>query len=142
LSAPEPPNRVILAPDLIGAAIFDPAARRVLQAWRDHQFKIVISRELLLVQIKLLRDLGLPFDLLQRWTLWLTSPMKSEYIADLHFDKPAPSDLCNALAEATNVQQIICWRLPKRDEFGKWISAVDFGARLSSIELHGSRAGK
>jgi hypothetical protein len=121
-------RRVILAPDLIGAALIDPAARRVFERWLDGEFKVVCNRELLGMHLKVLRDLGLPAELLQRWSYWFTAPQRAVYLDSVSFGKKSPIILCEELAAHAKAASIVCW---KGNQGGRWVRSSDFGARDS-----------
>jgi hypothetical protein len=114
-------KQVIFAPDLIGAAFIDPRARAVLEQWRDGEFKIILNRQLLLRYLKTLRDLGLPSHLLKRWTLWLTSAEKSNYLNDFETNEKSAIKTCEAIPSA----QIICSRKIEGAS-DRWISVNEF----------------
>jgi hypothetical protein len=126
LSAPALPNKVIFAPDLIGAAFIDPHARRVLEHWREGAFKIVMNRELLILHLKVLSQVGLSSELIHRWSLWLTAPDKSFFSSEPNGSGSSASAICRSLAEKSESSKIVCSRgLP--GELGAfWISPAEF----------------
>jgi hypothetical protein len=115
-------KEVVFAPDLIGAAFIDPHARAVLERWRDGQFKTVLNRQLLLLHLKTVRDLGVPPHLLKRWTLWFTTAEKSIYFSDSETEEMNPIKLCEALSETA---PIISFRKPESTS-RPWITPVEF----------------
>lgn len=75
-------NRVILFPDLIGKAFFDPVALNLLKTWRDGDLRPVTCRLLTLIYLRVLKNAGVNETNLRRWLWWFTSPEHSEYISD------------------------------------------------------------
>jgi hypothetical protein len=75
-------NRVILFPDLIGKAFFDPVALNLLKTWRDGDLRPVTCRSLTLIYLRVLKNAGVNETNLRRWLWWFTSPEHSEYISD------------------------------------------------------------
>lgn len=125
MSAPPIPS-IVFAPDLPGASLFDPHALHVVEQWRDGAIKVVINRPLLMLQLKALRDMGLTPELVRRWTLWLTSPGRADYLDDPAVEaRSTPVDLCESLAAASGAIQIVCWRLPNGSS-RLWLSSADF----------------
>ena len=52
------PRKVVLGPDLFVAALFDARARETLSLWRDGTILPVITRELLVLYLRTLRQAG------------------------------------------------------------------------------------
>ena len=123
-----PPSvrKVVFAPDLIGASLFDLHSRRVLELWRDSQLLPVTNRDLLSAHLRNLRRLGLPATLVKRWAYWLASPEKNTFI-----EKPLPStnsiaDLCEGLAKVSRAEMIVCWKLPSKRNPSVWMPAESY----------------
>jgi hypothetical protein len=116
-------RKVVLAPNLIGAALIDPAARRVLEGWRDGKFVVVTNRDLVALHLRALNRLGLSAEIIKRWAYWLGSPEKTVFL-EKAFDCPA-IELCESLAGASKAEAIICWNYP----VGKghpWLAASEY----------------
>jgi hypothetical protein len=119
-----PPSlrKIVLAPNLIGASLIDPSARRVLEAWRDGKFVAVMNRELIAFHLRALNRIGLPPELIKRWVYWLASLDKNVFV-----EKQLPSDsvvdLCEALANISQADAILCWKFPNRRNGPPWIQA-------------------
>ena len=77
MSGNEEPYRVVLAPDVIARSFFDPECRAVLDHWRDGAVRIVVTRELLMLYLRLLRKIEIPDTVLRRWLVWFTASDKS-----------------------------------------------------------------
>jgi hypothetical protein len=118
-------KEVVLAPDLIGAAFIDPHARAVLESWRDGTFKVILNRQLLLLHLRTLRDIGLTDELIKRWTLWLTSPEKAIFLSDVTFVESSSPALCDAIASGAEFRRIICRSKPPGAS-PQWITASEF----------------
>jgi hypothetical protein len=72
------PRKVVIAPDIFVAALYDARARAILHQWRDGEIRPVVTRELLLLYLRTLSLAGLNPDLIRKWSLWLTA--KSLYL--------------------------------------------------------------
>jgi len=107
LSAPDQPAKVIFAPDLIGASFIDADARKVVELWRNGAFKVVMNRELLVLHIKVLGQLGLSAELIRRWTLWLTVPERALFFPDICSNRASAIEICELLARETKTSRIV-----------------------------------
>ncbi len=92
------PPRVVLAPDVIGKGFLTPACRTVLERWRDGGIRPVVTRDLLRVYLRLLRDLGVPDPILRRWVLWFSAEGKSAFLDELG---PDTASILEILYDAT-----------------------------------------
>lgn len=106
-------HKVVMAPDLLVGAFFDPICRRVLTQWRDAFLKPVLNRDLLIAYLKVLHRLGLRAEDVQRWTTWFTSNSKVIYLDDVTVQSASGWELCRAVAGAEPECGIISWRLPE-----------------------------
>jgi hypothetical protein len=98
------PRKVVLAPDILVAALFDQRAREILNQWRDGAILPVVTRELLLLYLKTLRQAGLTADLVRKWSLWLTSGDKTIYLEDLPVKSATGLTLCREVAAITGAE--------------------------------------
>ena len=98
------PRKVVLGPDLFVAALFDPRARETLHLWRDGTILPVVTRELLLLYLRTVRQAGLDQDLVRKWSLWLTAADKTLYLENLPPTKTTGLPLCREIATATNAE--------------------------------------
>ena len=119
-------RKVVLAPNLIGAALIDPAARRVLEAWRDGKFVAVMNRELIALHLRALNRVGLPAELIKRWAYWFSSPEKA-FFMEKQLASTASVDLCETLASASKAEAIICWKRPPEKSSSLWLAAAEYG---------------
>jgi hypothetical protein len=106
---------------MIGAGFRDPKVREFLERWRDREFKVVLNRQILLLHLRTLRELGLSAELLKRWTLWLTSPETSNYISSLETIETRVTRICEAIPNAS----IICSAKPN-DASERWLLVYEF----------------
>ena len=125
MTAPAP-RKIVFAPDLIGAAFIDPTARRVLEAWRDGKFVVVMNRELIALHLRVLNRVVLAPELIKRWAYWLSSPEKTVFIDKQFGPAPSPVNLCEDLAKATQADAIICWKRPSERSGTQWALAQDY----------------
>lgn len=100
------PRKVVLAPDILVAALYDGRARAVLHQWRDGEILPVVTRELLLLYLRTFSQAGFSSDLVRKWSLWLTAPSKTLYL-----DNGAPTQvtglaLCREVAAGNSAQLI------------------------------------
>jgi hypothetical protein len=102
---------------MIGAGVLDPKVREFLERWRDGEFKVVLNRQILLLHLKTLREVGLSAELLKRWTLWLTSPETSNFISSPENNETKVTRICEAIPNA----KIFCWQKPD-DASERWVS--------------------
>lgn len=119
MTAPKP-RRVVLAPDLIGAAFIDLHSRRVLERWRDGELMPVTNRDLFAQQLRTLRRLGLSTENLKRWAYWLASTERNIFIEKNLPSTNSVAALCEAVARAAAAEMIVCWRLPSRRTALAW----------------------
>lgn len=84
------PRKVVLAPDVLIAALYDPRARDILNQWRDSQIVPVVTRELLVLYLRTFNQAGLTPDLIRKWSLCLTTPPKVIYRED-----PLPTNIAS-----------------------------------------------
>jgi hypothetical protein len=92
------PRRVVLAPDVLLCALYDPRARAILNEWRDGLILPIVTRELLLLYVRTLNQAGLNTDLIRKWSLWLTTPGKSLYLENAEPLQKSGLELCDAIA--------------------------------------------
>ena len=100
-------RRVVLAPDLLIAALFVAKARAVLNEWRDGRIRPVLNRELLFVYLRLLREIGLNEKLLQDWTAWFTNPEKVFFVDGQNHAARPVRELCIELASGREGCEVI-----------------------------------
>lgn len=135
---------VILAPDVLAAALIDPLARATLGRWRDGEFKVLVNRELLAIHLRVLHKLGLGPELIRRWTYWFTSPTRSVFAGDLQAESKNQGSalvrICETLAtegapgDEANVGRvrqggvlILCWKRPvQATNQNLWTTVVEF----------------
>jgi hypothetical protein len=98
------PRKVVLGPDLFVAALFDPRARETLQLWRDGAILPIVTRELLVLYLRTLRQAGLDQDLIRKWSLWLTASHKTIYLENLPPTQTTGLPLCREIAAATHAE--------------------------------------
>jgi hypothetical protein len=114
----------VLVPDLIGGALIDPAARRVLERWCDGEYKAVFNEQLLLAHLKVLARLGLPEKLVKRWSYWFTAVETAVHVP--HEDRASPViEMCEALARKADAKGVVCWRRPEAAGVN-WIEGSEF----------------
>ena len=121
-------RKVVLAPNLIGAALIDTSVRRILERWRDGEFVAVMNRELLSAHLRELNRLGLPAHLVRRWAYWLSSAEKTEFVQNEIADGKSAVALCDELARLAGVEAIICWKYPATKSRPLWTLAKNFEA--------------
>jgi hypothetical protein len=92
-------RRVVLAPDVLVCAFYDPRAREILNQWRDGLILPVVTRELLLLYVRTLNQAGLTHELIRKWSLWLTTPGKSLYLENAAPMQKSGLELCDAVAQ-------------------------------------------
>ena len=92
-------RRVVLAPDVLVCALYDPRAREILNQWRDALILPIVTRELLLLYVRTLNQSGLPHELIRKWSLWLTAPGKSLYLETATPLQKTGLELCDAIAQ-------------------------------------------
>ena len=92
------PRKVVLAPDVFVAALYDGRARAVLHQWRDGEILPVVTRELLLLYLRTFSQAGLTSDLIRKWSLWLTAPTKSLYLENCAPFQSTGLALCREVA--------------------------------------------
>jgi hypothetical protein len=124
-------QKVALAPNLIGAALIDPAARRVMEAWRDGKFVVVVNRELIALHLRAVSRIGLGPELVRRWAYWLSAPEKTLLI-DKQFGARSVVDLCEEIVKASQAKAIVCWRYPSGRESAPWMMARDLSIGMES----------
>ena len=99
-------RKVVLAPDLLLRALFDPRARETLNLWRDGLIVPVVTRELLLLYLRTLRQAGVGPELVRKWSLWLTAADKTIYLEGLSVSQASGLQLCREVAAATGAELI------------------------------------
>lgn len=92
-------KRVVIAPDLLGASLFDPDAAQVIALWRDGVIRPVLNRQLLLRYLKLLKRLGLSATLIRWWGWWLTGPDRTVLVDSADLTTSSTTDLCDRIAQ-------------------------------------------
>ena len=81
-SAAHIPKRVVLGPDVIAKGFVNTTCLRILESWRDGKVRPVVTRELLVLYLKILRSMKLPDSQLRTWTIWFTAKDKSIFISE------------------------------------------------------------
>ena len=122
---PPPTRKIVFAPDLIGAGLIDPAARRVLESWRDDKFIVVMNRELIAFHLRALKRIGLAAELIKRWAYWLSSPQKTIFV-DAQSGANSSVVACEELAAISKANAIVCWQLPRAKYSSIWRPARDY----------------
>ncbi|MGZ8938575.1 MAG: hypothetical protein ACXW32_05120 [Limisphaerales bacterium] len=97
-----PPRKVVLAPDIFVAALYDARARAILHQWRDGEILPVVTRDLLLLYLRTFSQAGLTSDLIRKWSLWFTAPAKSLYLENFAPHQSTGLKLCCEVAAGTS----------------------------------------
>ena len=92
-------RRVVFAPDILIAALYDGRAREVLNEWRDGRIVAVVTRDLLVLYLRTFSQVGLPPELIRKWSLWLTTPGKALYFEEGSNSKNTGLALCREVAQ-------------------------------------------
>lgn len=98
------PRKVVLAPDIFVAALYDARARAILHQWRDGEILPVVTRELLLLYLRTFSQAGLTSDLIRKWSLWLTAPAKSLYLENSESLQSTGLALCREIASGNSAE--------------------------------------
>ena len=101
-----PPRKVVFAPDILIASLYEAEARAVLHQWRDGAVVPVVTRDLLLLYLRTFRQAGLGPELLRKWSLWLTAADKVIYREDFQANHPSGLALCREVAQANDAAVI------------------------------------
>ena len=91
------PISVVLAPEVLAKSLHDPHCQKVFELWRDGIIRVVVTRELLVTYLGLLKALGVPDEVLRRWAVWFTAETKSTVLLD---SAPGRGGLSNSLEDA------------------------------------------
>jgi hypothetical protein len=92
-------RKVVFAPDILIASLYDAEARTILYQWRDGMVVPVVTRDLLLLYLRTLRQAGLEPELVRKWSLWLTAAGRAIYREDCTKSISSGLALCRAVAE-------------------------------------------
>jgi hypothetical protein len=98
------PRRVVFAPDVLIASLYDAEARTMLHQWRDGAIVPVVTRDLLLLYLRTFRQVGLGPELVRKWSLWFTGPDKAVYREDSQGNNSTGLALCRDVAEANGAE--------------------------------------
>ena len=100
------PRKVVLAPDILIASLYDAEARAILYQWRDGNVVPVVTRDLLLLYLRTLRQAGLGPELVRKWSLWLTAADKVIYREDFQANHSSGLGLCREVAAANGAHLV------------------------------------
>ena len=128
------PTTIVLAPDVLAKSFFDPACRRVMEAWRDGAFHIVVSPQLLRFYARILRDLGVPEVQIRRWLQWFTASEKSLVLPTPASTKQSLVMVLLDTAQRSGTLEIATTSIPspieREDRSVAWLHVNDFAHRL------------
>ncbi|MDX9971595.1 MAG: hypothetical protein RBU21_01255 [FCB group bacterium] len=116
--------RIVLGPDVLASSFFDPASKTVLDHWRNGVVRLIVTRELLMTYLSVLRGLGLSDAQLRRWAMWFTSRDAAE--ANMGSDGSGgtvPAMLARAASGGTRF--VVVNRAAWRDALSREAAAVD-----------------
>jgi hypothetical protein len=97
-------RKVVFAPDVLIASLYDAEARALLHGWRDGAIVPVVTRDLLLLYLRTFRQAGLGPELVRKWSLWLTAAGKALYREDSQANNATGLALCREVAEANGAE--------------------------------------
>jgi hypothetical protein len=117
-------TRVVVSPDLIVGVYFDEQCKRVLLQWRDGLVRLVLNRELLVIYLRTLREIGIAEREIRRWSTWFSSSNKVEFSPQMNLMRKGGAELSRSVAEEMGTV-MICWRLPAAKE-GNVITAEEW----------------
>ena len=100
------PHKVVFAPDILVASLYEAEARAVLHQWRDGAIVPVVTRDLLLLYLRTLRQAGLGSELVRKWSLWLTAADKVIYREDFQPNHSSGLALCREVAAANGAHLV------------------------------------
>lgn len=131
---PDGRPRIVLAPGVIAKSFLVEEYRAVLEAWRDGAFRTVVTRELLVCYLQLLRNLGLPDAQLRQWTAWFTAADKSLFLPEPGTASKNSRIILQDAARRGKAIAIVASEAPAAGASGEanWISVTDFLHRWAS----------
>jgi len=127
------PLRVVLAPDVIGKGFFNADCREVLESWRDGAIVPVVTRDLLLRYVKLLRGLRIPDAQIRTWILWLTAEGKSLHLPDTTTPGRSCEEVLLEAANAGGAAPIVSVK-PKPANGENQVDWITAGVLLKSLQ--------
>ena len=119
------PRRVVVAPDVVAKSFLVPECRTVLELWRDARIQLVVTRELLVIYLKVLRDLGIPDAQLHRWAVWFTAKDKSVFFPESNSSEMTLRETLHEAARLGNAEAIVSTETSP-DVDATWILVDDF----------------
>ena len=125
------PLCVVLSPDLVGAATWDPSCEDVLVAWRDARVRPVLNAELLRRYLRVHAALGICEPVRRRWAWWFTSPDKVDFLNVALSPDLTVAELCTQIALAGRARWILAVEIPapvpdQTKPVPEWINAEAF----------------
>ena len=110
---PEPnPIAIVLAPEILAKSFHNSQCKKVLELWRDGSLRPIITRDLLIAYLRLLKALRIPDEILRRWTQWFTATSKSTVLRDANPDQQQPANLLADAAQRGNAETILYVDIP------------------------------
>lgn len=106
------PIAIVLAPEILAKSFHDTQCRNILELWRDGAIRLVITRDLLVSYLRLLKALGIRDDILRRWTQWFTAKDKSTVFLDAKPAHERPADSLAHAAQLGNAHAILYAKIP------------------------------
>jgi hypothetical protein len=100
------PRKVVFVPDILIAALYDGRARELLNQWRDGRIIAVVTRDLLVLYLRTFGQVGLPPELIRKWSLWLTTSGKALYFEDVPNSKNTGLALCREVAQRHSAEVV------------------------------------
>jgi hypothetical protein len=116
---------VVVAPDVVAKSFLGPECRTVLELWRDARIQLVVTRELLVIYLKVLRDLGIPEAQLHQWAVWFTANDKSVVLSEPNAGEMTLSEILHDAARRGNAEGIVSTKTSP-DVDTTWILVDDF----------------
>ena len=101
------PRKVVFAPDILVASLYEADARAALHQWRDGAIVPVVTRDLLLLYLRTLRQAGLGPELVRKWSLWLTAADKVIYREDFQANHSSGLGLCREVAAVNGAHLVM-----------------------------------
>ncbi len=120
-----PPRRVVVAPDVVAKSFLVPACRTVLELWRDARIQLVVTRELLVIYLKVLRDLGIADAQLHGWAIWFTAKDKSVFFSESNSGETSLRETLHDAACLGNAEGIVSTETAP-DQDTMWILVDNF----------------
>jgi hypothetical protein len=120
---------IVVAPEVLAKSFLLDEYRELLVQWRDGTIRLVVTRDLLVCYLRLLKRLGLPEAQLRQWSAWFTAPEKAVFLPQAIGGTGCGRDILRDAVIRGKASSVVCGMPVESADGVPWITVSEFLTR-------------